>query len=171
MQTRFGVGAIAAAALLLSAGTAQAQRVGIQANWADDVDLGLGARVEVDVPELISTSNPFSRTFVIGSFDYFFPDCDECTYWELNANLAFPLVVTGFDPYVGGGLNVAHIDLGLDGTLEDDADTDIGFNLLAGIRFPLQGFTAFGEARYEIAGGEQFVITLGALLGGRPGEE
>lgn len=153
-----------AAAFALSAGSMHAQQVGAQLNWGDDSDLGLGVRVEVGLPNLFTTTGPLANTYFIGSFDYFFVDCDECTWWELNGNLAFPLAVTGVDPYVGAGLNVAHraVDLGP----IDASDTDLGINLLGGVRFPIGNLSSFAEARLEIDGGEQFVLTFGVLFGG-----
>jgi opacity protein-like surface antigen len=159
---------VAVAAFALGATGAHAQRFGVQLDWGNDVDFGVGARVELDVPNLISETEPLNRTFLIGSFDYFFPDCGDldCTYWEINTNVAFPIIVAGIDPYVGAGLNLAHVDAGTEGGLDAGSDTDVGLNILGGIRFPLRGVTAFGEARYEVAGGEQFVLTFGALIGG-----
>lgn len=154
-----------AAALAISAGNVEAQRFGVQGNWGDDADFGIGARVELGLPNLFTTTGPLANTFLIGSFDYFFPDNDAIDYWELNANLAIPLVASGIDPYVGAGLNVAHVSI--DSDLVDDAsDTEIGLNLLGGLRIPMGGVATFVEGRFELGGGEQFVLTFGALLGG-----
>jgi opacity protein-like surface antigen len=160
-----------AAFVALSAGNAAAQRFGVQGNFADDFDFGIGARVEMGAENLFTSQGALSQTFVIGSFDYFFPDCPEdldCSYWEINANVAVPLVVSGFSPYVGTGLNIARVSIDaeeVDGF--GGSETDIGLNLLAGLRIPVGGISGFGEVRYELAGGEQLVFTLGALLGGQ----
>jgi opacity protein-like surface antigen len=160
------------------ASAAQAQRFGPQLSWSDDFDFGLGARVEIPFEGLFTDEGPFSRTFGIGSFDYFFPDCDftieetefDCSYWELNANLAVPIAASGIDPYAGAGLNVARLSYDYDSDdfpdVEVGSDTEIGLNLLAGLRFPVGGLAAFLEGRFEISGGEQFVLTGGVLLGG-----
>lgn len=165
--------------LFAVAGPVSAQRFGVQANWSDDFDFGVGGRVEVDLPNLFTDQGPFSRTYLIGSFDYFFPDCGaqdepvsdfDCSYWEVNAGLAIPLAAASVDPYVGAGLNIARfsvdysgdvpgVDLGAD-------DTEIGLNLLGGLRFPIGGISAYGEGRLELGGGEQFVLTFGILVGG-----
>lgn len=150
------------------ASSAQAQRFGAQLSWADDWDLGLGARLEFGLGSLLATEGPLSRAYGIASFDYFFPDCVgaiDCNYWEVNLNGAIPLVATNIDPYVGGGLNIARLstDAGAGG---DFSDTDLGLNALAGLRFLLGTLSAFAEARIELGGGQQFVLTLGALFGG-----
>ena len=159
----------AAAAVAISASAVQAKQFGIQGSWGDDSDFGIGARIEYGLPNLLTNSGPFSRTFLIGSFDYFFPDCPDdvdCTYWEINSNLAIPLVASGIDPYVGAGLNIAHVSAELEGSDLGGSDTEVGLNLLGGLRFPLGGVSAFAEGRIELGGGEQFVLTFGALLGG-----
>lgn len=155
----------AIAALLVIATTdAQAQAFGVQGNWGDDTDLGIGARLELGLPNLFTTEPPLSNTFLIGSFDWFFPDrcdnVDDCSYWELNGNLAVPITASGIDPYAGAGLNIARA------SVLDASDTEVGLNLLGGLRFALGGASAFGEGRFVLGGSEQFVLTVGVLLGG-----
>lgn len=156
-----------AMALAISAGNVQAQRLGAQLSYGDDSDLGLGARLEVGVPNLFTSTGALANTYFIGSFDYFFIDCDECTYWEINANLAVPVAASGVDPYLGAGLNVAHFSVDFDSPLSDEAsDTEVGVNLLGGIRFPLGNLSSFLEGRLELGGGEQLVLTFGIMFGG-----
>jgi len=172
-------GTIVIAALLVlgSAADATAQRFGLQASYADDTDFGVGGRVEI--PLALSDAGVLSRTFAAGSFDWFFPDCEtfvglgnteiDCSYWEINANLAVPFTVAAsVTPYAGAGLNVAHISISAENEIGDfdDSQTEIGANLLGGVRFPLGGLSMYAEARAELGGGEQFVITVGLLLGG-----
>jgi hypothetical protein len=66
---------------------------------------------------------------------------------------------------VGAGLNLAHVSVDVPG-VPGGSDTDLGLNALAGLRFPLGTFSAFAEARAELGGGKQLVLTFGALLGG-----
>ncbi|MEN8144359.1 MAG: hypothetical protein ABFS14_05350, partial [Gemmatimonadota bacterium] len=141
--------------LLFLAGTAkeaQAQaRFGVQANIAEDFDFGVGARVALSPP------GP-SPIKLIGSFDLYFPD-DPVDYWELNGNIVYvvPVQNSAVAPYVGGGLNIAHASV--DG-VPFASDTEAGLNLLGGIEF---GGTVpiFVEAKVEVEGGEQFVVTGG----------
>lgn len=155
---------LAGAALLFGAGSAaQAQQAmpvnfGVQASFADDTDFGVGARVELGLAQL----SP--RLFAIGSFDWFFPDGFD--YFEVNANLGYsiPLTSPTFVPYVGGGLNIARASVKVFG--ESHSDTEVGLNVLGGTKFkPVSArFTPFLEARVELNGGEQFVISGGILF-------
>ncbi|MDV3207377.1 MAG: hypothetical protein LOY04_09960 [Rhodococcus ruber] len=167
---------LALSLLALAAAPASAQRFGVHANWSDDFDFGIGGRVEVDALNLITDERPLSRTFFIGTFD--FPDCGfdleddsfDCSYWEINGNLAIPLAAADIDPYVGAGLNIARFSADYSGTVPgvdlEGSDTDVGLNLLGGLRFMLSSLSAYAEARLELGGGEQFVITGGVLVGG-----
>ena len=86
--------AAAAAAVTISSASAHAQAIGIQGAWGDDTDLGLGARLEWGLNNVFTNQGPFSRTFLITEFNYFFPDCDECSFFELNANVAVPITAS-----------------------------------------------------------------------------
>lgn len=146
--------------LAVGAGSAQAQdfRWGPQLSLADDADFGLGARLEHDF-----AAPPLT---LIGSFDWFFPDGD-VDYWELNANLVYNFRIADaptVTPYVGGGLNIAHASWDSDELLDDSSDTEPGLNILGGVRFDAGSIAPFVEARVEIEGGEQFVVTGGILF-------
>lgn len=146
---------------------------GPQLSWGEDSDLGLGARVEVPLANLVTADegSAASRLRLIGSFDWFFPGDEpqgvDLTYWELNANLAYPIPADGLRPYAGGGLNIAHanVDVEDNAFFEDASDTEVGLNLLAGLQFLVGDLDAFAEARFELGGGEQFVLSAGILLG------
>lgn len=156
--------AAVAAALVIGTADAHAQAFGVQGSWGDDTDLGIGARLELGLPNLLTSEGPLSNTFLIGSFDWFFPDfCDQfddCSYFELNGNLAVPITANTIDPYAGAGLNIARM------AVLGESDTEVGLNLLGGLRFSLGGASAFGEGRFVLGGSEQFVLTLGVLVGG-----
>lgn len=151
--------ALASGVLLVDSARAQVH-LGPQISIADEADVGLGGRLVAGVED-------YSGLEVIGSVDIFFPDGD-FDYWEINGNAVYNFEIVGapsLRPYAGGGLNVAHFDFD-DNVLEDDggSDTELGLNLLAGSKFPLEGFTPFVEVRGEISGGEQLVITGGFLF-------
>lgn len=158
----------AAAFVFVFAPAAEAQvSFGAQGSWGDDFDLGLGARVEMPLPDL------HEQVRAIGSFDYFFPDIDNLTYWEINANGAFSIPIEGespFAPYVGGGLNIARFSFDTDAQVPgfefDASSTEVGLNVLGGSTFPMAdaAVTPFGELRIELSGGEQFVLTGGVLF-------
>lgn len=153
------------------AAPAQAQaQFGVQANFADDADFGIGVRGQFGLGEALNAEGGWRDLVGVVSFD-FYPDCGpaDCTYWEINGNALYPFRVEGSElsPYVGGGLNIAHIsfDSGVVGA-DDISDTDVGLNGVGGLIFDLGGIDAFVEGKFEIGGGEQFVLTFGALFGG-----
>jgi len=156
-------------AMALGASQAQAQAIGVQGSWGSDSDLGVGARLEYNLPNLISSTGPLANTFLIGSFDYFFMDCPEgldCGWMEGNLNLAVPVGTSSLRPYAGAGLNVAVVKVSVDGFDASESATEVGLNVLGGLRFNLGGLSTYGEGRFELGGGEQFVLTFGVLLGG-----
>jgi hypothetical protein len=156
------------AALVIGTADAEAQAFGAQVSWGDDTDIGIGARLEYGLPGLLTSQGALANTYLIGSFDWFFPDCPsgvDCTFWEINANLAVPITSSTVDPYAGAGLNIARASVE-SGTFEA-SDTEVGLNLLAGLRFNLGNLGAFGEGRFVLGGADQFVLTFGVLLGGR----
>jgi hypothetical protein len=152
------------AGLLVAPSAASAQLdLGAQVNWAEDTDLGIGGRASLGLPILQSAFE------LVGSFDYFFPDNAALDYWEINANVlhAIPLQGSPIGVYVGTGLNVAHASLDTEGI--NGSDTQIGLNLLGGLRWNGAPVMLFGEVRWELEGGEQFVLTGGAMFNVGPG--
>jgi hypothetical protein len=168
MQVHFARRLIAGAALvagvmLLSPASAEAQKLGyvVQGNYGDDVDFGVGAGVG------FGTGWSASGAAIRGeaTFDYFFPDGFD--YWEINANLFLDIrSLQGL--YVGGGLNYANISSDIECSICEqfgfDIDTgsssEVGLNAIGGFNF--NGSNGpFVQAKIELGGGEQFVITGG----------
>lgn len=148
--------AVAAAASMLLAAPSSAQvHFGPQVSLADDVDVGLGGRVVAGVPH-------YRGLEFAGTFDVFFPGGD-LDYFEVNGNLLYNFEIQGSTsvrPYAGGGLNLARIDHPTTG-----GDTELGLNLAGGAKFTTDGpLTPYLELRAEISGGEQIVLTVGALF-------
>ena len=108
----------------------------------------------------------------MGSFNYFFPTDEEAdaigadlSYWELNGNLVLDIPVGegGVAPYVGAGLNYGSASGSVSGgglTLSAD-DSEVGGNLLAGLRFGSTGPSPFVEGRYATAFDGQIVVAVG----------
>src|SRR5262245_23803310 len=128
---------VLAAALSAPLAVASDAHLGLQGNWADDADLGVGARL------LWDAAGSSEGIGAIASFDFFFPDGD-IDYWELNGNLTYSLRGR-FQPYLGAGLNLAHVSGG------GESDNELGLNLLGGLRFSDR---VYGELRFEVDGGE-----------------
>ena len=160
--------AVVAFGLLFGASTLSAHgvRVGGQISFADDADFGIGPRLGIELPTIAS------GLWLVGSFDYFFPDqglegtssASNIDYWEFNANLLYGIDlpdVTNLEPYFGAGLNLARSSITSDGSSESEGDSTLGLNLVAGLDFPLTSITPFVEIRLEVDGGDQFVVTGG----------
>ncbi len=141
--------------------------IGAQGSWGDDSDFGVGARLTIGIP---SAAVPIA---VIGSFDWFFPSQPagtDLTYWEANANVVFmfPIQDPRFRPYGGLGLNVARFELKVDpavpSPLESLEETNLGLNLLVGALLDVGKLKPYGEARFQIEGGKQLVLTAGVAF-------
>jgi hypothetical protein len=150
-------------ALMLTPGVAQAQfGLGVEGLWADDFEWGVGARA------VFGLHDPAPISF-IAQFDYFFPDAAEgtdLTVWEVNLNAAYEFFIeeASINTYLGGGLNVAHVSLDLGAPLGTSDNTEVGFNVIGGIKREAGPVIPFAEVKYELSGGEQFVITVGAVV-------
>jgi hypothetical protein len=145
----------------LTPGALNAQvALGGQLNWGfSDADAGVGARI----------SGMAVRNYgleLMGSFDYFFPG-DNVDYWEVNLNFAYAIpgvTSTEIEPYAGAGINIANASVDVGGAVGTASNTDVGANLLAGIKYPIGNAMTFGEVRLELGGGEQFVVTGGVMF-------
>jgi opacity protein-like surface antigen len=160
-----------AVAMALPAGSLHGQGIslGVQGSVADEADFGIGPRIMLDL-------GPFDAGLrVVGSFEIFFPDDLELDdggmlvpasidYWEANLNLLYTLglPLVPITPYVGGGLNFAHLEItgSPNGELDEDG-TDTGVNLLAGVELHIASFAPFFEIRRSLGGGDQWVWTGG----------
>jgi len=81
------------------------------------------------------------------------------TYWEFNVNGTYELPKT-HGVYVGTGLN--YVNYTLDGSQVTNAGgTELGVNLIGGLKFGRGRGAPFAQARYEVGGGKQLVITGG----------
>ncbi len=158
---RIGIACAAALAAFGLATPAAAQglpRLGGEVSFAQDVNAGVGVRLEVPL-----TPPGVQDLRLDASFDYFFPN-DPATYWELNTNLNWGWYISGtrIGVYFGGGLNVARA--GISG-VPGSSDTNVGANLLVGLRFPTAvRLTPYVELRPELGGGERLVLTAGLMF-------
>lgn len=157
---------LAGASLFLActAATAEAQdsggglHVGPQINFADDTDIGVGVRVSGDL-------GGYPGWEIMGSFDLYFPESD-VDFWEINGNVIYNIDArsTTVFPYAGGGLNVAHASFD-GGPGNGGSDTEIGLNVLGGVKFATDGpLTPYAELRGTVDGSDQLVVTAGILF-------
>lgn len=161
-KTLFAVCAVALLGFTASEAKAQVS-FGAQANWASEVDLGVGARA--------SFTLPVENLTIVPSLDFFFPSSGlegvSSTWMELSGNVhyAFPLADNpGLLPYAGGGLNFVRSSTKVSfmGVSESVSGNSTGLNLLGGVKFPSFGkVIPFGELRYATVGAGQIVLTGG----------
>lgn len=164
---RLGMLLVGVAVWLGSASHAEAQRFGAQVSWGDDSDVGLGARAEFDMKNVLAKTGAFANAFLITQFDWYFVDCNECSYFEINPSLAVPIPAQTLKPYLGGGLKISRFAVDLGAPLGTQSDTDVGVNLLGGLKFGLGNLDAFSEARISLGGHfEQLALSFGVLFGG-----
>ena len=169
---KYAVLAVLVFSLMLSSGPLYAQvRLGGQMSYGSDTDFGLGARLSLGLDQLLEGLE------VAGAFDWFFPDLEsddddlDYTYFEINGNFLYNFSLqrtTIFIPYAGAGVNIAHGSLDSEILGDDEvevSDTEVGMNILGGMKVNLtERLQPFIECRFEIGGGEQFVVTGGLLF-------
>src|SRR6266550_1835959 len=132
---------------------------GLQLDWGNDPNFGIGGRGVFPLGSLL----PGTPLDGIVSFDYFFPG-NGVKYWEINGNVAYRFRVparSSLRPYAGGGLNIAHASVSVAGV--SASDTKAGLNVLGGTTFKVKGsnLIPFAEARGELGGGKTFILTGG----------
>lgn len=154
------VAAALAVAGVVAAGWAPAPvaaqlRLGGQISYANDVlggTVGVGPRAEFGIPAF--------PVRLAASGDYFFPNCNQCRYWEANVNalVSLPLLPVPFFRYVGGGWHLQSIKA----NPFEDATRARGFNAVAG----LGSDNTSVEVRYEIVKDvdNQFVLSFAIFL-------
>jgi len=130
---------------------------GVQLDWGNDPNFGIGARGVFPLQSL------FPKTPLDGivSFDYFFPG-NNVKYWEINGNIVYRFTVprsSSLGPYAGGGLNIAHAS----SSVVAGSVTRAGLNLVGGTTIKLKGshLLPFIEGRGEVGGGKTFILTGG----------
>jgi hypothetical protein len=100
------------------------------------------------------------------TFDWFFLDnvvsgplATRPTYWEFNINGTYELPKT-HGVYVGTGLNYTNYTV--DGAQFVNAGgTELGLNLITGLKLGRGRGAPFAQARFEVGGGKQLVLTGG----------
>ncbi len=103
------------------------------------------------------------------AFDYFFPSTSVFGYtihvWELNINATYDIPhMTGFRPYVGGGLNYANYSVS-NCPFGGCASSQTGLNILGGAHFnPSPKLPMFAEARIELRTASFVAFTVGVLF-------
>ena len=147
----------AAALFSIAASPTQAQvLLGPTLAFHDEVDLGIGATVELDAPS-VSEGVGFMGDFLI-----FFPDVGDYLEFNLNGTYDFPLQESTVLPFALGGLNIGR------GSVGDFSNTDVSLNLGGGIAFDAGSFRPRVGGRFVLGDGTEFVVfaTLPFLVSG-----
>lgn len=145
-----------AAALLAVPSFAQAQAtLGPQLAYHDDADFGIGAALTLSADAI------HEQVDFMFDFAWFFPENDAIDYFELNGGLLYDFIVEGstVTPFALGGLNIASwsVDSGFPGAEGLDG-TELGLNLGGGLKFNAGTLRPMVGVRFEIEGGEGFVL-------------
>ena len=154
VATALALAGVVAAASAPAPASAQL-RAGGQVSFANDVlggTIGVGPRVEFGAPVF--------PVRLAASADWFFPNCNQCRYWETNVNalVSLPLLPIPFFRYVGAGWHLQSIRAN---PFEDPTQTR-GFNAVGGMRSE----NTVIEVRYEILEDikNQFVVSFAILI-------
>lgn len=135
--------------------------------YGSESSFGIGARGNVPLGRILSPEGRMgdatvSRLELAGSVHRFWPEGAD--YTEANLDLILPLLSLGDGAartYVGGGLHLGRIspDVG-------ETDTELGVNLLGGVRFDRRAVAPFFEIRGAMGGYDQLSAAFGVQLFG-----
>jgi hypothetical protein len=151
--------ALALAGMLIAPNQVQAQfTLGPVAAFHDDFDFGIGAYAGIPVPSL------HENISINPSFVYFFPDGD-FDYLEINGDVVYSFEVSEdvpVLPFALAGINIARlsvpeVSVGGFGTV-GGSTTEVGLNIGGGVGFRAASLNPFVGAKFELEGGEGFVL-------------
>lgn len=132
-----------------------------QASYGLDYEaLGLGGGINFGIGSLTAKHGIRAEA----TFDYFLVD-DPLTVWELNGNLMYDLKAVP-NLYLGAGVNYVKSSVDDDGlggacSIVDCSNSDVGLNILGGYKLGAGKAAPFVQARFELGGGEQLILTGG----------
>jgi hypothetical protein len=117
----------------------------------DDPFLGLGGRFDVGrlSSSVVVQLNP--------SFSYYFIDNADLFNFSLNVPFEFVVSGTTLRPFAAPGIGLWHYSNG-------GSDTDLSFNILAGLLFELKVVEPFFQLKINIGDGSSAELMGGALF-------
>ncbi len=156
-------GAALAGVLAVATPSVASAQIGFvaQASYGTDYEaLGIGGGINFGIGSLTEKYGLRLET----TFDYFLVD-DPLTVWEINSNLLYDLKAVR-NLYLGAGVNYvkSSVDdnaLGGACSIVDCSNSDVGLNLLGGFKLGAGKAAPFVQARFELGGGEQLILTGG----------
>lgn len=105
------------------------------------------------------------------TFDYFFADDFTIqgkgysqTFWEVNMDGTWDLPGTRGIVFIGTGLNFVDQSVHYTGNVPNVIGSNLGLNLLAGLKAGGKKHGVFLQGRAELGGGKQFVATAGVYF-------
>jgi hypothetical protein len=113
---------------------------------------GVGGSLELSIPVL-------PVDFFVAA-EYFFPSCDDCSFWGGSADVHLTLPIPLVTPYGTAGLVMRNTEA------SDTVVRTGGFGLGAGVNLSALVVGGYFEGRYEImdGSGDQLVFRLGLRL-------
>lgn len=161
LRTLVGSAALAGVLAVATPSVANAQ-IGFvaQASYAVDgvEEIGIGGGVNFGIGSLTEKYGIKLET----TFDYFLVE-DPAKFWQINGNLLYDMKAVP-NLYLGAGMNYSKSSVDLPGTACDIVDcssSDIGLNILGGYKLGAGKMAPFVQAKFELGGGEQFIVTAG----------
>lgn len=135
-------------------------------NAAGDFGIGVGVAYGFDIEEIgINAGVQYSFTNDIRTaFDFTYYLADEgITWWEANVNAHYFFVNDeALRLYALAGVQYAYWEIEFMGISVDDSE--VGFNVGAGLEYNLGGVSIFVEPKFTINGFEQLNVTGGVRL-------
>lgn len=135
------------------------------AEYGSETEFGLGVRGNAGLDRVIPGETgdaALSRMEGSASLHQFW--MDGADYTEANLDVLLPLVPLGGGAartYVGTGVNLGRISPEV-----GSSDTDVGLNLIGGVRFQRRAFAPFFELRGSVGGQDQLSGLVGVQLTG-----
>jgi len=155
--------ALAATAFMMFAPQGVAAQITIGPTLAlhDDADFGIGGTIGAMLPSLGEGIGFMGDVIIFFPGDASLPVVGTVSqnYLEVNANITydFPLENSTLVPFALGGLNIARASVDVSGA-GGGSNTDVGLNLGGGITFDAGNFRPSVAGRFEVSGGEGFVV-------------
>jgi hypothetical protein len=135
-------------------------------HYGSETELGFGARAHIPMESLISEDEEGTRT--ISRFEFapsIYRGSPQGANWtEANADFLLPLfrLVEGqARAYAGAGVGVGRLSVD-----EVGSTTEVGANIIGGVRFERRTFAPFAEARGSVGGTGQLGVVVGVQLFG-----
>jgi len=133
---------------------------------------GVGAKLGYTNPERLDGTTEVGVHAELGERGSAVTLMPNFMYWNVNSysnanpnlDVHYRFTPSGtLTPYVGSGVGINFID----GRRFGDSDTQVGMNLIGGLKFPTEGPNYFLEARHTLSDLNQTSVLAGVTFGAR----